>query len=376
MAPSQTALRLAVEQRSSVITEDLTQTHLSLQGAQSVVAQRLRSVVVIPLYAGTGTASGQTEAAAKHRDILGVLYLDSQSAAAFSALDLQLLDAIAIQAASILDNARLVALERQREHLEQELSIARNIQQALLPRAIPDLPHLTVDGFSSACLEVGGDYYDVFPLDQERTAFLVGDVSGKGLGAALVATMLQGALSSMSVASSPAHVFDHLNRVLCEHVDVGRYISLFFGGVDRGGRLDFIRAGHPSPVLIRGGEITEPFTQGCFPVGLIPEARYSASVLQLEPADTLVLFSDGVTEAEDASLSQFQSARHVEIKTVNPTDRGIDLQAWHVYIPFGCGNIQRRAHPPESRREVTIKPILQHHRRVQFLGVSKLYVDK
>src|SRR5713226_3734422 len=136
--------------------------------------------------------------------------------AAFSKMDRQILDALAADAASILDNARLVERERERQRLEQEIGIARDIQQALLPRNFRDYPHLSVSGINFPCLSVGGDYFDVFPLSDKRTAFLLADVSGKGLGAALLTTMLQGALSGMSLGSDPGRVFNHVNRFLCD----------------------------------------------------------------------------------------------------------------------------------------------------------------
>src|SRR3984893_6447972 len=132
LAPSQTALRQALKLQASVITEDLNLADLDLQGAQSIVAQRLRAVVAIPLYAISRPNSADSAVQAKH--FLGAVYLDSRRAAAFSKLERQILDALAVEAASILDNARLVEYERQRQRLEQELTIARDIQQALLPR--------------------------------------------------------------------------------------------------------------------------------------------------------------------------------------------------------------------------------------------------
>src|SRR5208282_3471159 len=215
-----------------------------------------------------------TESAVNIRrgDVIGVLYLDSRRPAAFSQLDRQILDALAADAASIIDNARLVERERERQRLEQEINIARDIQQALLPKNFKDYPHLAVSGVNFPCLSVGGDYFDVFPLDDKRTAFLLADVSGKGLGAALVTTMLQGALSGMTLGTDPARTFNHVNRFLCDHVEVGRYATMFFGILDESGRLEFINAGHPSPILMRQGRAEEAFTEGSFPVGLVPEA--------------------------------------------------------------------------------------------------------
>ncbi len=315
LTPSQTAIQLSLRQQSPVITEDLAQADADLQAAQSVVAQRLRAVVVIPLFAMSRASTQESMINIKRGDFLGVLYLDSRRPAAFSKLDRQILDALAGDAASILDNARLVERERERQRMEQEINIARDIQQALLPRDFREYPHLAVTGFNLPCLAVGGDYFDVFPLSDGRTAFLIADVSGKGLGAALLTTMLQGALSGMTLGTDPARVFHHVNRFLCDHSEVGRYATMFFGVLDEQGHLEFINAGHPSPILIRRGVAEEAFTEGSYPVGLVPEAEYTAVCLKLEPGDTLVLFSDGVTEAMDPDEQMFGIARLKEILT-------------------------------------------------------------
>jgi phosphoserine phosphatase RsbU/P len=310
LTPSQTAIQLALRKQEAVITEDLAQAEIDLQAAQSIVAQRLRAVVVIPLYAFSHAKTDESSANMKRGQFLGVLYLDSRRPAAFSKLDRQLLDAFTDQAASILDNARLVARERERQRLEQEINIARDIQQALLPRNFRDYPHLSVAGCNFPCLSVGGDYFDVFPLSDNRTAFLIADVSGKGLGAALLTQLLQGALSGMTLGTDPARLFNHLNRFLCDHAAVGRYATMFFGILDENGGLEYINAGHPSPILIRrGGNAEEAFTEGSFPVGLVPQAEYATACVKLEPGDTLVLFSDGVTEAMDPKEDFFGMAR-------------------------------------------------------------------
>lgn len=315
LAPSQTAIQLALKKQSAVITEDLAQAEMNLQAADSVVAQRLRAVVVVPLYAMMRANTDQSMINIKRGDFLGVLYLDSRRPAAFSKLDRQILDALAADAASILDNARLVEKERERQRLEEQINIARGIQQALLPRDFREFPHLAVSGINTPCLSVGGDYFDVFPLSDNRTAFLIADVSGKGLGAALLTTMLQGALSGMTLGTDPAQLFNHVNRFLCNHSEVGRYATMFFGILDDQGNLEFINAGHPSPFLIRRGVAEEAFTEGSYPVGLVPEAEYTTSAVKLEPGDTLVLFSDGVTEAMDPDDQLFGSPRLQEVLT-------------------------------------------------------------
>jgi sigma-B regulation protein RsbU (phosphoserine phosphatase) len=315
LSPSQTAIQLALRRQSAVITEDLAQADMDLQAAQSIVAQRLRAVVVIPLYAMSRANTDQSMINIKRGDFLGVLYLDSRRPAAFSKLDRQILDALAADAASILDNARLVERERERQRLEQEIGIARDIQQALLPKNFRDYPHLSVSGINFPCLAVGGDYFDVFPLGDSRTAFLLADVSGKGLGAALCTNLLQGALSGMTLGTDPARVFNHVNRFLCDHSEIGRYATMFFGILDDQGHLEYINAGHPSPFLIRRGVAEDVFTEGSYPVGLVPEAEYTAVCLKLEPGDTLVLFSDGVTEAMDPAEQLFGVPRLRDVLT-------------------------------------------------------------
>ncbi len=179
VTPSQTAIQLALRQEAPVITEDLAQAEMHLQAAHSIVAQRLRAVVVIPLWAMTRANTQESMVNIKRGESLGVLYLDSRRPAAFSKLDRQILDVLAADASTILHNARLVEHERERLRLEQEINIARDIQQALLPRNFPDSPDFAVTGVNFPCLSVGGDYFDVFPVSDGRTAFVIPMFPGK-----------------------------------------------------------------------------------------------------------------------------------------------------------------------------------------------------
>jgi len=321
--PSQTALKQALDRRAAVITDDLNLADAALQNAASIVVQGLRAVVAIPLYASP-RADGNGAAAAGQ--LLGVLYLDSRHVTAFSALDRQILDALGAQATSILDNARLVERERERQRMEQEMTIARDIQQALVPQGLRDFPYLAVTGGHNPCHEVGGDYYDVFPMSEDRTAFLIADVAGKGIGAALLTAVLQGALSGMTIGADPVQVFNHINQFLCEHSGTGRYATMFFATIARDGTLEYIPAGHPPPLLLRQGKVSELFDGGSFPVGLISGAEYTSTKVQLEPDDTLVMFSDGVTEAEDRDRELFGTERLCEALAGRQKDSIEDLR--------------------------------------------------
>ena len=305
--PSQTAIRASIEQRRSIVTEDIALGDENLAAAQSIIAQRLRAVVAIPLFAMSQARGGQQPAdgSAPRSTLLGVIYMDSRRPTAFSKLERQILDALALEAGGVLENARLVEVERERERLEREINIARDIQRALLPREFRPGTFFDVIGSNQSCLEVGGDYFDLFDLGEDRTAFVLADVSGKGLGAALMTTMLQGALSATIFGQSPAETFAHINRFLCDHAQVERYATMFFGILDSKGNLTYINAGHPSPVLLRRGGVTTPFPAECCPVGLIATQEFSSSTTKLESGDTLVIFSDGVSEAMDPDQNEY-----------------------------------------------------------------------
>lgn len=325
MNPSRSVLGSAIELEAAVVNEDLNLAEMNLQSAQSVVMQLLRSSVVIPLY-GTPRRQADHSIAFTRRDLLGAVYLDSKRTATFSALDRQILDALGAQAGSILENARLIERERERQRLEQELSIAREIQQGLLPQGLRDYPHLSIASLHHPCNEVGGDYYDVFPMPDGRLAFLIADVAGKGLGAALVTTMLAGALSGMTLGADPVKVFNHMNQFLCDRAAVARCVTMFLGLIDADGALEFVSAGHPSPLMMRGGTVSELYSTGSLPLGLLEGESYLSTRIQLAPGDTLLLYTDGITEAEDKDRQLFQDERLKQVFSQHQDASLQDLQ--------------------------------------------------
>ena len=309
-----------------MVAADLAQEQ-ALREAKSVVAQQLKSIVAIPLLSLMHLQPSDTTSVNAAGELLGVLYLDSPRPAAFSALDRKVLDALAVEAASVLDKARLIQKEQERRRLEQELSIAREIQQALLPKGFRHFPHFQVTGLNRPCLAVGGDYFDLMELGPDRTAVVIADVSGKGLGAALVTAMLQGTFSAMTLGQEPSKVFAHVNRFICDHSGVDRYATLFFGILAKSGRLDYINAGHPPPLLVHEGKVASVFRADSFPLGMFPHAEFKPASHTLAPGDTLVLSTDGVKEAMNVEEEEFGMERFHEVVAQNHAAPLEELQA-------------------------------------------------
>jgi len=196
---------------------------------------------------------------------------------------------------------------------EQELARARQIQQDLLPKSIPQLRGIQVAGAWQPASAVSGDYYDVLALDEHRLAICIGDVVGKGITAALLMANLQAAFRAFATAdASPASVCGKLNAFMCGNVACGKFISFFYCIVDgRDRSLSYENAGHCPAQLVRStGETIALLGEGAV-LGVLPDWNYRNNRLQLESGDHLVLFTDGVTEAEDAYGTEFGEERVV-----------------------------------------------------------------
>ncbi len=313
VSPSGTAIKRALRERRGFIQKDIEQAEESVKHAASIVNQQLRSVIAIPLYAHVDTDASDTTNISLGSSLLGLLYLDRRKPAAFSSLGTQILDALAIEAASVMDNARMMERERERRQIEQDLTVAREIQQRLLPKSFKQYGFLDVSGLNESCYSVGGDYFDVVELEAGRAAFVIADVSGKGLSAALLTAMLQGGFSGISLTPDPTRLINHFNRYVWTRSEPQHYATVLLGVMDEDGRAEFINAGHHSALLLRGTELTSPFESECFPVGLFPEADFSSRSAQLEPGDTLVMFTDGISEAIDVHDEEFGMDRLSEV---------------------------------------------------------------
>jgi sigma-B regulation protein RsbU (phosphoserine phosphatase) len=203
------------------------------------------------------------------------------------------------------------------EMQDQELERAHEIQQSLLPGKIPQIPGFEVAGAWQPASTVGGDYYDVLRLGDHRLGICIADVVGKGVSAALLMANVQAALRAFaSNSESPAQVCGKVNRLLCDNIATGKFVTFLYGILDGQTRtFRHCNAGHPCPILLSGGSI-RVLEQGGAVLGVFPDWKYEDSTVELRAGDRLFLFTDGITEAsnpngqeyEDASIAAFAKA--------------------------------------------------------------------
>src|SRR5271157_383897 len=285
----------------------------------SVADLDLRSVICVPLVrirTGQGEATGVLSTGS---ETVGVLYMDSRLVAAdLAGGNRELLQTLAIEASTVLENARLLEEERAKRQMEEELSLARTIQQSLLPGKLPSEGWLRASGSSVASHEVGGDYFDVTPVNEHCWCAVVADVSGKGVSSALLASLLQGALiTATDHPGAMGHRMERLNRFLMDRTGGEKYATVFYCLLELDGRLSYVNAAHCPPIIVRvGGELSTLKATG-MPVGLMEPAEFGVAEERLAPGDKIVIYTDGVTEAQNAAGEFFGKKRLREIVTAH-----------------------------------------------------------
>ena len=267
----------------------------------SIADLELRSAICVPLVR-IRTAEGQaTSILSTGSETVGVLYMDSRLAAAdLGGGNRELLQTLAIEASTVLENARLLQEERAKHQMEDELHLARSIQQSLLPGTLPSEGWLRASGSSVASHEVGGDYYDVTRMNANCWSAVVADVSGKGVSSALLASLLQGALiTSTEQPEEMGQRMERLNRFLLDRTGGEKYATVFYCLLHSDGRLYYVNAAHCPPLVVRASGQRLELPANGMPVGLIETAEFAVLEQRLEPGDKVVVYSDGVTEAQD-----------------------------------------------------------------------------
>src|SRR6266852_5348461 len=305
---SHSILEDALKANSEFVLTDTSQS-LDLAGRQSIVAYDLRTVICIPLRKPLVQASRDTQANVSMGDVMGALYVDSRFASRdISGVSNDILHVIAIEAASLIENARLVQAEEASRRYQQQLAIAASIQQQLMAVTIPEVPFAKLKGRNLSCNEIGGDFFDAVNTE-EGLAVVLADVSGKGVSAALLASTLQGMIYSQLTAGMPLpEIVAAANRFFT-HKHIGeKYATLIIARIRRDGELEYVNCGHIPPLLVCNQEVIRP-AHGNLPVGLLADATYESDRCSLHPGDRLVLVTDGVTEAENARGDFFEDSR-------------------------------------------------------------------
>lgn len=304
---SHSVLKEAAESASEFLITD-TQEHAKLKARDSIIAHNLRSIICMPLR--TRSQEG----------VAGVLYLDSHVlTAAFTDLSEDILRALATDAAGIFENIRLAEADERARRLEQEMAIAGSIQQQLLAVTIPNCPFASAHAGNVSCKEVGGDFYDIVATP-EALYFVLADVSGKGISAALLASVLQGVTYSHFIQGRPLlETVTSANSLLCGKHLQGKYATLIAGRLDTTGHLSLINCGHLPPLRV-SGDCATFIDAGNLPVGLFPNAEYQLYETQLAPGERIVIVSDGVTEAENATGEFYGDERLVSVVTGGTVD--------------------------------------------------------
>lgn len=290
---------------ADLLDGDLANVHMG------TVALGIRHVACIPLrmvrYLDRADMASETKN-------IGVLYLDSREKGSLLAPHTRTaLDTLATEAGVAIENARLYRETLDKARLEHELKIAAEIQKALLPEGNHNGPFFQASGTSVQARSIGGDFFDLIDMPGGTFGFLVGDVAGKGPAAALLTAKILGIFSAFaSVGDDPAQTVDHINKVLTRRAIDARYATLLYGQLAPSGKLIFCNAGQ-NPPLVYGVEGLRRIEAGGMPVGLFEVAPYANDSVELEPGDTMILYSDGVTEAHNVAGEEFGEARMVDV---------------------------------------------------------------
>ena len=321
-------------------------------GQDSIVGLNLRTVMCVPLRLGhrrlapvRTTAADDATAASDHTaaasvataaateamqssggeaapdsdlNLIGVIYVDRRSPTRFfTAQDLALFESFASHAALAIENARLFEEAVEKRRMENEMEVAREIQQSLLPHEFPELSWVSIYGFNEPARQVGGDYYDVYMRDNGDLDFAVGDVSGKGVPASLVMSTLQSSfLAEASAHENLAKVCERVNEFLVQRTRPERYATFFAARLQPDGTFVYVNAGHNPPMLLRRDEVHR-LTGGGLPLGLFKGRTYELQHDKLESGDLLLVFTDGVTEANDPDENEFGEERLLEVVRAN-----------------------------------------------------------
>ena len=303
-----------IKEGASLLVRD-TALDEAFKSRDSIVGQQVQSVIAVPLQTSDR--------------VIGLINVDSRSfARPFTPDDLDLLTVLANVAAIRIENQRLALVEVQKQIISRDLEQAADIQRRLLPRESPVVPGYEIAGHNLPCQTVGGDYFDFFPYEDGRIGLVLGDVSGKGMPAALLMTALKGGVQVLlgEAPSDVSSVMSRLDRVVAANFPRNRFVSLFFGLLEPvSGDLIYCNAGHNPPFLVRAAGSIERLPSCGTILGIFPEMGYEVKTCRLERGDVLTLYSDGVTEENNPAGEEFGEDRLSQLLLEKGRGQAADL---------------------------------------------------
>ena len=244
--------------------------------------------------------------------VIGCINLESNNLDAFSQDDVHLLETYATQATLAVERARIQSQLWEKKRLEKEIEIARNIHSALLPRNAPDIKDFQVSGFNVSSFEVGGDYYDFIPLPIGGYGLAIADVAGKGLGAALIMSGFRAALrSEVRHNFQPHQVMHKVNHFVVESTDPGSFVTAVYGTLIAN-EFNYVNAGHNPPVLLHPNGSFELLETGGLILGFKTEQYYEQAKVLLKSGDSILFYTDGLTEAMNQNSEEFGIERLIK----------------------------------------------------------------
>ena len=269
---------------------------------------------------GKGFARGSmlTVPLLSHAKLIGVLYATKDFQNAFDQDDIDVMTTFADHVSIAIENSRLISKSIERERLHQEMMVAQRMQKRLLPQSLPNLLSAEFAAVSESSLEVGGDYYDVIALPNERIGIVVGDVSGKGVSAAFYMAEVKGIVTSLSkICATPKELLLQANNALMETLEKNAFISAIYSVLDiRKATITLARAGH-CPAIYLSNNSVELIRSTGIGLGLTDSAQFEQATeertIKLHPGDICIFYTDGITESRNAEMEEYGYERLMKI---------------------------------------------------------------
>lgn len=249
-------------------------------------------------------------------DMIGLVNLfNKKTKDGFTENDQRILSIIAAQSAQVIESARLYKQEQTLRSLEEDLRVARDIQMELLPDENPKISGYDIAGYSVSAKEVGGDYYDFIRVNDNKLAFCLGDISGKGIPASLIMANLQATLRGHAHSfDNCAQCIEKVNTQLYHSTDIQKFATLFYALLDsEKHELTYTVAGHNPPIFLPADGDEKMLEIGGTVLGFLEKAAYDQDTIAINPKDMLVIYSDGITEAGDHDEKYFEEWRLLEL---------------------------------------------------------------